>query len=49
MQVCPRNNLLSICHFMAQLQNITFNITSFVLFRVVFFNQTGPGIVALAS
>ena len=33
--LCPRFNLLFICDFMTQLQNIAFDNTSFVIIRVV--------------
>ena len=40
MQVCPRFNLLLICDFMAQLQNIAFDKISLVILHGVTFSQT---------
>ena len=37
-EVCPRLNLLRICDFMAQLQNITFNKISLLIFLCSLFS-----------
>ena len=41
LQVCPRFNLLFICDFMAQLQDIAFDKTSVLILRVVYLRNSG--------
>ena len=47
-RVCPRFNMFNLlltCDFMAQLQNIAFDKTSFVSLRVVYFHSNSYGIL----
>ena len=41
LQVCPRFNLLLICDFMAQMQDIAFDKTSVLILRVVYLRNSG--------